>query len=174
MATVEAMLDGLVDQESDEDWKYSYGGDLDSRMESLRVGDEKGRDGADEQSFEKQMLRVSMELTEVIRGMMRFVMDADDETQSDDEVMGKERVVSERFKKLRLAQLKVRAGRQRKATERVKIVLAVDKQVKEVMENWKWYCGEKYSSLTHQDIFPWKVIEEGLERTRRTEDDPMP
>jgi hypothetical protein len=178
MATIEAMLDGLVDRESDEDWRSSGLVKMDSRMEGLKVSDARGGDAAGEASFEGQMLRVSMELTEVIRAVVVFTMEDHDATQSDEYIGQKELELSERFRRLRQAQLRLRCGRFGTRTSKGKartesgalleVLLAVDKQVRSTMRDWKVYCG-KWSTLVEHDIYPWRSI--GVEGEEEEEEE---
>jgi len=150
-----------MDHAFDEDWESSRELEVDTEGSLVRRGyncmvkaKQRSEGGeAEKQSFEKQMLDVSMELTEAIRGMARFKDDNDDEEQSDKDIVKKEVELSERFRKIRYTQLRVRG----EGTDRTQIMLAVDQQVREVMQEWKRYWGE-HSSLTNQDIFPWKVL----------------
>jgi hypothetical protein len=123
--------------------------DLEGKMKELQL--ENKSVALKERSFEAQVLDVLVGLT----GIVRCVMKAD-EWGEDEDVVARERELSDRFRELRLVQLKVRPGSVRETyTERLSIVVTVDNMVRAVMEEWKEHWWEN-SSLTEHDIFPWK------------------
>lgn len=99
-------------------------------------------------TFDERMLAVSVELTELVRAMMRFKDDNEDVGQSDSAILRQEGELKERVRKL-LEQLKVRGEDERERG----IVCILDKQVREVMGEWRRYWGND-SSVVDEDIFP--------------------
>lgn len=106
--------------------------------------------GRGTESVEVQLLRVSMELTGVVREMSEFKDDVDG-PQTELEEVAREGEVSELFKRVRGTYAGV-AGKAKRSGPVVEVESGrLWKQLREIGQEWKEYCGER-SSLTYKDV----------------------